>query len=77
MMALGVIMAALGAPDMVVLLACTLCASVAGVLLTLAYGACIHAQLRREYHIYTVKRQEVIEIPERSHAYEKPKAHDL
>ena len=66
MMALGVVMAAEDAPDMLVLLACILCACVAGVVLTLAYGACIHAKLRREYHIYTVKKHasEVVEIEE-------------
>ena len=65
-MALGVVMAAEDAPDMLVLLACIFCACATGVVCTLAYGAWMHARMRREFHIYTVKKHvtEVIELEE-------------
>ena len=66
MMALGVIMEADDAPDMLLLLVCIVGACMVGVVCTLAYGAWLHSNLRRDYHIYTVKRhaREVVEVLE-------------
>ena len=66
MMTLGVIMEADDALELLRHLVCIIGAGVVGVLCTLASGAWLHASIRRDYHLYTIKRHapEVVEILE-------------
>ena len=67
MIMLSMIMEADNGPELVRFLVCIVGAILPGVGSTLLYGAYLHASLRRENHIVTVKRKgpiDVIELPE-------------